>query len=204
MIRLPGIRARAVPPRASWLAVVIAWLAMAAGAASAGTTGPDPDAAGGAVDDASLASPRAVVEIGGASVVLVFAHGRLNAFVDRLEDNAPIAEAKVTVQRGAGAPLVLGKVATGLFVSPFDPANRASDELTVTLASSDGSGSASATLRYAAAEPTTAAPSAPGSASLAEKLAIGLLAAAVAGLLVVLVVRRRRHPDRRQTAGRIV
>src|SRR5262249_50333483 len=104
---------------------------------------------------------------------------------------------------GAAAPLVLGKVATGLFVAPFDPANRTADDWAITLESKEGSGSSSATLRYVSARPTAKAPG-PDFASLAEKLAIGLLGGAAAVLLLV-GGRRRGGPvggrDRRQAAG---
>src|SRR5205807_10505433 len=58
---------------------------------------PSPVRADDGGDDGPQAAPRSVVKIGGVSVVLIAANDRLYAFVDRISDNAPAADAQLTV-----------------------------------------------------------------------------------------------------------
>ena len=53
------------------------------------------------------AAPRTTVVIGGVSIVLIAANGKLLAFLDRLADNAPVKEAELVVAPTGGQPLAL-------------------------------------------------------------------------------------------------
>lgn len=150
------------------------------------------------------ASPRAVVEIGGASVVLVAANDRLYAFVDRLDDNAPVGEAVLSVglAEASGADLAglaLRRVGDGLFVAPFSHAGRGRDAFNVSLASPAGSGDARAEIVYgieAAPAPPPASGEVRGKALVA--LAAGAAGAALASAALLLMRRRRAHPAPRR------
>ena len=83
-------------------------------------------------------SPRTAVEIGGASVVLVTANDRLYAFVDRLDDNAPVADGKLGVALPDGSNLLLTQVSDGYYVAPYDRTGHMRDAFLVSLASADG------------------------------------------------------------------
>jgi hypothetical protein len=77
-------------------------------------------------------SPRAVVEMGGISVVLVAADSKIHAYVDDIVSNAPIDDATLALElRNNDASLNLQQVSPGLFVAPFIPAGR--DRLLVAL-----------------------------------------------------------------------
>lgn len=155
--------------------------------------------------DPARPSPRGVVAIGGASVVLVAANNRIYAFVDRLEDNAPVDNAVLSLALADGAGLKLSelkpqRVAEGLFVAPFSHAGRHQDAFLVSLASPAGSGAATAYIAYAGA---AAADVAPAGTELSGKAAIALVAGAIGAAVatsVILLTRRRRRaaaaPDR--------
>ena len=181
-----------------------AWLLAAAASSPVGAeSGPDPDAVGQSAD--VTASPRVAVEIGGASVVLVFANDRLHAFVDRLEDNAPVVDAQVTVTRDDAPPLTLAKAATGLFVAPLQASGRSQDVLTIALDSADGTGKRTATLVYERPKAATGAAALNLSASVvAVAVIFGLLGAAIAVLVMIAFQPQRRPAPRgveRQGAG---
>ncbi len=100
-------------------------------------------------------TPRTAVVIGGASVVLVAAKDRLYAFVDRLDDNAPVEDAELEIDTADGdtidmhkAPITLNKATAGLFVGPINRAGRQQDAFMVTLNSSVGSGQQPAEITY--------------------------------------------------------
>ena len=183
-----------------------AWLLGAASSGPVGAeTGPDPDAA--SEGTGVSVSPRVAVDIGGASVVLVVANGKLHAFVDRLEDNAPVADAQVTVARDGAAPLTLGRATAGLFVAPFQIAGRARDLLTITLDSPEGAGRRTATLVYEQPKAATEAAAASlGGNAIVIALASGLLGAAIAVLIMIGVQLQRRpagrHIERQGAGGR--
>ncbi len=151
-------------------------------------------------------SPRSVVEIGGASVVLVAANDRIFAFVDRLEDNAPVDNAALSLALVDGAGLKLAqlspqRVAEGLFVAPFSHAGHHQDAFLVSLASPAGSGDATAYIAYgseAAQDIPPAGTELGGRAAIA--LVAGAIGAAVAASAMLLMRNRRRRaaapPDR--------
>jgi hypothetical protein len=148
--------------------------------------------------EAPQPSPRAAVEIGSVSVVLVFANGKLNAFVDRLEDNAPVHEAEVTVRRGGSSALSLAKVADGLFVAPYDPSGRSRDAFSIALRSPEGNGEQAAELVYATAVAEAVAP--PPGFTATPLLWSGLGAAAA--LLAVAALQLLRSWRPRKPAGK--
>ncbi len=115
-------------------------------------------------DDAPRPTPRTAVTIGGASVVLVAAKDRLYAFVDRLEDNAPVEDAQLEVDTADGtsiemhrAPITLTRATAGLFVGPLNRVGRQQDAFMVTLNSSVGSGQEPAEIIYTDVIPTAGA-----------------------------------------------
>jgi hypothetical protein len=106
-------------------------------------------------DEAPRPTPRTSVIIGGASVVLIAAKDRLYAFVDRLEDNAPVEDAELEIDTADGdsidmhkAPITLNKATAGLFVGAINRAGRQQDAFMVTLKSSVGSGQQPAEITY--------------------------------------------------------
>src|SRR5262245_20498719 len=50
-----------------------------------------------AADDVPPPAPRTTLQIGDASIVLIAANDQLYAFVDRVEDNAPVIDADLTI-----------------------------------------------------------------------------------------------------------
>ena len=93
-------------------------------------------------------SPRTTIEIGGASVVLVAANDQIYAFVDRLEDNAPIINSILSIDLADGPILKLARVSNGLFMAPFNHAGHMHDAFMVSLVSSDGTGDVAAEIAY--------------------------------------------------------
>ena len=106
-------------------------------------------------DDAPLPTPRTAITIGGASVVLVATKDKLYAFVDRLDNNAPVEDAKLEIDTADGdtiplqrAAITLNKATAGLFVGAINRAGRQQDAFMVTLTSSVGSGQQPAEITY--------------------------------------------------------
>ena len=56
-------------------------------------------------DDAPRPTPRTAITIGGASVVLVATKDKIYAFVDRIEDNAPIEDAQLELDTAEGSSI---------------------------------------------------------------------------------------------------
>lgn len=111
------------------------------------------------------AAPRAAVTIGEFSVVLIAADGRIQAFVDRIADNAPADDVVLGLRPRGGGALRFAQAAPGLFVAPFAHAGRIRDSFVVTLAPAaaaarEAPDSAVAELVYGAA--LAAPPPAPG------------------------------------------
>ncbi len=147
-------------------------------------------------DDAVQPSPRTAVEIGAASVVLVAANDKIYAFVDRLEDNAPVADSALSVDLADGTRLKLTRVSDGLFVAPFSRNGRMQDAFLVSLVSQDGTGDATAEIAYGDVQ----APEVPAfRLDLRTNGAIALVSGAIgaalsASVMLLTLGRRRRGP----------
>jgi hypothetical protein len=145
--------------------------------------------------DAVKPAPRTAITIGGASVVLVAANGNLYAFVDRIDDNAPVDDAELAVESADGETIKPTRAMDGLFVAPFDRTGHMHDAFMVTLRSAAASGDAPAEIAYddlPDASPTQ------DPARFGPKLAIALVSAgigAIASALVMLRLRGRRRVD---------
>lgn len=147
--------------------------------------------------DVAKPSPRTAVEIGGASVVLVAANDKIYAFIDRLEDNAPVSDAALSVDLADGSSLKLSRVADGLFVAPFNRVGHVQDAFMVSLVSADGTGDGAAEIGYEdviVPENPAARFDLRGNAALA--LVSGAIGAALATSVMLLTrTRRRRSSD---------
>jgi len=154
-------------------------------------------------DDASMPTPRTAVTIGNASVVLVATTDRLYAFVDRIEDNAPVGDAEIDIDTPEGssiamdrAPITMNRATAGLFVAPFDRKGHLRDSFIVTLRSSAGSGQETVEIVY---DPAAASAAIAPASGIGSKLAVALVSGgigAVASVLAMLWWRgSRRHPS---------
>jgi hypothetical protein len=138
------------------------------------------------------AAPRTTMDIGGVSVVLIASEGKLFAFLDRLEDNAPVKNGQLTVTTADGKAIAFAPAASGLFVAPFDPGTRARDSFVVSVTSADGAGDATAEIVYKAANAEL--PVAEG--GMRDKILIALAACGIGIVLGSMAVRRisqKRH-----------
>ena len=153
-------------------------------------------------DDAVKPAPRTAVEIDGASVVLIAANNQLYAFVDRIDDNAPVADAELTVDLADGTSLALTKAAGGMFVAPFNRTGHMHDAFMVSLHSKQSNGDVPAEIGYddvpdAAASPVTA--------PIRTKLSISVVSAMIGAFGAALAMRwfgwRRRSLGRPAVAG---
>jgi|GEM_PF-1715170 len=144
-------------------------------------------------DDASKPAPRVAVEIDGASVVLIAANSHLYAFVDRIEDNAPVADAELSVDLADGTTLPLTKAAGGMFVAPFDRSGHMHDAFMVSLRSKQSTGDTPAEIGY---DDLPDAPPAADHGTLATKLSIAAVSAVIGAIGAALIshwyARRRR------------
>jgi hypothetical protein len=165
---------------------LIGWRPMIAGiglaCVLAGLT-PSPARADG--DDGPKAAPRSVIEIGQVSVVLIAAKERLFAFIDRLEDNLPEAQAELALTTGDGTALALNEAATGLFTAPFKHDGHGYDTFLVALKSADGTGSATAKIVY---EEGAATEGASEKSGFAAKLAIAIVAGGIGMLFGMMLL----------------
>ena len=144
--------------------------------------------------DAAKASPRGSVVIGGASVVLIAANDRIYALIDRLDDNAPVADAALSVDLSDGSSLSLSRVSNGLFVAPFNHAGRMEDAFMISLASPDGAGDGAAEIQYADIPPPEAPPVRFDlRATAAVTLTVGAAGALLGGGAMLLARTRRRR-----------
>jgi len=144
-------------------------------------------------EDAVKPAPRVAIEIDGASVVLIAANNQLYAFVDRIEDNAPVADAELTVDLADGTSLPLSKAAGGMFVAPFNRTGHMHDAFMVSLHSKQSSGDVPAEIGY---DDLPEAPAAPVTGSFRTKLSISLVSAAIGAFGAALAMRwfgRRRR-----------
>lgn len=144
-------------------------------------------------EDSTETAPRATMDIGGVSVVLIASEGKLFAFLDRIEDNAPVKDARLTVTTAAGQAIAFAPASTGLFVAPFDPGTRARDTFVVSVTAADGAGDTTAEINYhskTGAEP----PAAEG--GMRDKILIALVACGIGVVLGSMAARRisqKRH-----------
>ncbi len=126
------------------------------------------------------------------------ANDKIYAFIDRLEDNAPVADAALSVDLADGSSLKLTRVADGLFVAPFNRAGHMQDAFMVSLVSPDGTGDGAAEIGYDDVP-------APEIQSVGFDLRANATVAAVAGaigaalatsVMLLTRTRRRRASDR--------
>lgn len=137
--------------------------------------------------DENQAAPRSSVEIGGVSLVLITANGKLHVFVDRLEDNAPAAHVRLTVTTAEGRPVGLTEASAGLFVGVFDIGARKRDSFLVSVAGPDGTGDATTEIVYGVDDKVMAATG----DGLRDKLLIAIVAGLIGLVLGTMLVRRR-------------
>jgi len=149
-------------------------------------------------------TPRTAITIGGASVVLVATENKLYAFVDRLDDNAPVEDADLTIDTADGsaielrrAPVTMNKATAGLFVGDFSRAGRTQDAFMVTLHSSVADGHAPAEITYTDA---TSATSPLPQQTLGSRLAIVVVSAGIGAVGAVMVMFWLRSGRRRVAA----
>jgi len=158
-------------------------------------------------DDAPRPTPRTAVTIGGASVVLVAAKDRLYAFVDRLEDNAPVEDAELEVDTADGtsiemhrAPITMTRATAGLFVGPLNRVGRQQDAFMVTLNSSVGSGQEPAEIIYTDVLPIAGAQAL---ANTRANMAIAVVSGSIGAIATVLFMLWLRS-GRKRVAARSV
>ena len=177
-------------------------------------------------DEPLRPAPRTAITIGGASVVLVAPmdklvtskdklmaamglappKGKLYVFVDRLDNNAPVEDAKIQIDTADGdtidmhrAPLTMNKATAGLFVGTLNRAGRQQDAFMVTLESSVGSGQQEAEITYTDVIPP------PGMAMINQRRDIAIAAVSASlGIIttVVFMLWLRASNRKRATAGR--
>lgn len=152
-----------------------------------------PARAGEGGDDNNAPAPRTAIEIGGASVVLISANDRLYAFIDRLEDNAPVEDGTLAVTTAEGNDIAMQKASGGLFVGPLKRAGRLRDAFLVSLKSAEGTGEQQAEIVYddVKSEPAAAAP-----ADTRSKIWIAVVAGLIglfAGGMAMRWLSARRH-----------
>ena len=178
--------ARRPAPRLRALALMGATLACLLFAAT-------PPARATEADAGQESAPRTTMEIGGVTVVLIASEGKLYAFLDRVEDNAPVKDAHLVVTTPNGKAIPFAPASTGLFVAPFDPSTRARDSFIVSVTSADGAGDVTAEIAYHAA--ASAEPPAEES-GMRDKILIALAAGGIGIVLGSMAVRRisrKRH-----------
>ena len=169
---------------------------LAAALIAAGVIGVSLQAARADGEDAAKPAPRTTVQIGEASIVLIAANDHLYAFVDRVDDNAPVADAVLSVASASGAAIELSRVGDGLFAAPFNRAGHLHDAFMVSLQSAVATGHAPAEIAYDDAPHAVAAPSAWHGANLA----IALVSGGIGAIGAALVVLRLQGGWRRATA----
>jgi hypothetical protein len=137
-------------------------------------------------------APRTAIVIGGATVVLVSADNKLYAFVDRVEDNAPVTDAELSIDTSEGAsitmnkvPITMNKATAGMFIGELNRKGHAQDAFMVSLQSAAGTGDAPAEIAYNDVPDAVTAPAPPG---IGEKIAMVLVSGSIGTLGAVLFV----------------
>ena len=151
--------------------------------------------------DAARPAPRTAVTIGGASVVMVSANDKLYAFVDRLDDNAPVTEAALSIDLADGSNLKLTRVSDGLFTAPFNRAGHMRDAFMVSLVSPDGTGDATAEIGYDDVQTPEAPPVGVDFRGNAVVAGVSALAGAAFAAAVMLLSRSRRRRGAASAVG---
>ena len=138
-------------------------------------------------------APRTTAEVDGVSIVLISTGGKMTAFVDRAEDNAPVLDAELNLQTADGKKIELTQVSKGLFVGPFDRTGRMRDAFFISIRSADGTGDAMAEIRY---DDLPAGDEAASPHEMRYRIAIALVSAAIGAILgsaALLWLRGRRQ-----------
>ncbi|MEJ0019341.1 MAG: hypothetical protein WDN25_22875 [Acetobacteraceae bacterium] len=150
--------------------------------------------------EAPHAAPRTAVQIGDASVVLIAANDRLYAFVDRIEDNAPLADADLIVASADGTPLAMVRATDGLFAAPFPRGGRMRDAFVLSLRSPAATGDARAEIAY-----DDLAPPGPGTAHGASgsSLGIAIVSGSIGALGAVMAMLWLRGGRRRPASATV-
>ena len=143
-------------------------------------------------DDGPRPTPRAWVKIGDASVVLIASGDKLYAFVDRIEDNAPVEDAELGIDTADGssitmnrAPIVATKATAGLFVGTLNRAGHMQDAFMVSLSSSAGTGEEPVEITYTDAEDRPVVAAQPGNEA---KIAVAIVSGAIGAVAMVLLM----------------
>lgn len=147
-----------------------------------------PALAAGDDDGASDRAPRTAMEMCDLGIVLVVADDRLQAYVDRIADNAPAIDAAITVTRAhSRSPLTMEKVADGLFTAPYKPARGVrEDNLTVAVSSAAGRCETKTTLVLESASPAPVR-----GVGVGRLLTIALVSGLIGSAVTVLLMQRR-------------
>jgi len=151
-------------------------------------------------------APRTAVTIGGTSVVLIATSDKLYAFVDRIEDNAPIEDADLAIATPRGssialarAPITMSEATAGLFVGPLQREGHLQDTFVVNLRSAAGSGEATAEIAYDDVPAAGAAVAPVGGHE--SKLAVAVVSATLGAIGAVLAMLWLRGTRRRVAAA---
>jgi len=156
-------------------------------------------------DDAPPTMPRTAVTIGGASVVLIATMDKLYAFVDRLDNNAPVEDAQLEIDTADGGtitmnkvPITMNKATAGMFVGPLSRKGHMQDAFMVTLHSSVGDGQEPAEITYTDAIPQV---SMLPTISKAQELGMVLVSAGVGAIGAVVLMLWLRGGWKRRAAA---
>ena len=151
-------------------------------------------------EDSAKPAPRAAIQIGDASIVLIAANSQLFAFVDRTEDNAPLPGAAINIDLPDGTSLPMVQATEGLFAAPFNRAGRMHDAFMVSLRSPEATGNAPAEIAYD--DVPDHAP-AGGAVALATKLWIAVVSAGIGAFSSALFMLWLRG-SRKRASARVV
>ncbi len=151
-------------------------------------------------DEAPKPAPRTAIQIGGVSVVLIAANDHLYAFVDRVEDNAPVKDAELGVDSADGTSLEMSRASDGLFVAPFNRAGHMHDAFMVSLRSPDATGDVQAEIAYDDLPDNSGSDAKP---NIASKVSIALVSGGIGAIASALFMLWRRGGRKRTAAGSV-
>ena len=151
-------------------------------------------------DEAPKPAPRTAIQIGGASVVLIAANDHLYAFVDRVDDNAPVQNADLGIDSADGTSLQVGRVSEGLFVAPFNRAGHMHDAFMVSLRSPEATGDAPAEIAYDDLPDDSGGDT---KVAFTSKLWIALVSGGIGAIASALFIFWLRGGRRRTTSGSV-